>query len=518
MPKPVQVSSYTLRDILEGGYVYVDKTRDIYELIRYSKGAYFLARPRRFGKSLMISTLYEIFQGNKELFQGLWLYTSDYQWQSYPIIRLDFGRYGVNSAANLVQILDYFLEEIAQQHGITLRGFDYQSRFDNLIQQLGRERKVVILVDEYDKPLIDNLTNLPEAIAMRNILRNFYGVIKAMDQYLRFVFITGITKFSKVGVFSAMNNLDDITMAPRFATSLGITEEELTHYFQEHLTAFATATRTTEAELREKMRDGYDGFCFVENCDNVYNPFSTLQLFHHQRFANFWFETGTPTFLINLLKENEYPVEQLEELWLSELSFSTFEIDALLIVPLLFQTGYLTIKGYEAERQRYLLSYPNTEVKNAFLTHLLSAFSERPRDLNEKHLWQLVDALEAHNLARFFTTLDIFFANVPYDIQLKHEKYYQTLFYLIFKLIGLNIDVEVRTNQGRIDAVVEVTDHIFLFEFKLDGTANDALEQIKTTEYAQKYQGKGKALTLIGANFANAKRKITDWKSDPHTP
>lgn len=515
MPKPVQASSYTFRNLIEGGYVYVDKTRYIYELIRGTIGIYFLSRPRRFGKSLMVSTLHEIFQGNKDLFQGLWLYESDYDWQPYPIIHIDFGRYGVASAAKLEQYLDYLIEELAEAHDITLRGFDYQSRFGTLIQQIGRKRKIVILVDEYDKPLLDNLTNLPEAIQIRNILRNFYGTIKALDQYLRFVFITGISKFSKVGVFSTMNNLDDLTLDPRFATILGITEDELLDNFQGHITNFAQQEQLSPEVLLDKIRDKYDGFCFVANYASVYNPYSTLQLLLKRHFSNYWFETGTPTFLINLLKEAQYPIEELESLSLPELSFSTFEIEALSIVPLLFQTGYLTIKGYEPRKQRYILSYPNSEVRDAFLAYLLSSFSERNLDLNGAYLWELVDALIAKNLDQFFTVLETFFANVPYDIQLKHEKYYQTIFYLIFKLIGITIEAEVRTNQGRIDAVVELSDHIYLFEFKLDGMAEDALTQIKETEYAQKYRLKGKPLTMVGANFASDKRKIVEWKREP---
>ena len=244
MPKPVQASTYTFRDIIENGFLYVDKTHYLYEMVRYGKGVYFLARPRRFGKSLMLSTLEEIFLGNRALFRGLWIDSSDYAWQRYPVIRLDFSANAVKSAANLEQVIDYYIEGFAQQYGITLRGFDYQSRFGNLIQQLAAEdKKVVILIDEYDKPIIDHLHDLPTASAIRDTLKNFYTTIKAMDRYLRFVFITGISKFSKVGVFSAMNNLDDLTMDPRFATALGITEAELRHDFSEHIADFATSPK-----------------------------------------------------------------------------------------------------------------------------------------------------------------------------------------------------------------------------------------------------------------------------------
>ncbi|MFN8490988.1 MAG: AAA family ATPase [Caldilineaceae bacterium] len=517
MPKPVQASSYTFRHIIEGGFLYVDKTQYLYELVHRSIGIYFLARPRRFGKSLMISTLEEIFLGNKELFRDLWIYDSDYDWQKYPILRLDFSRNAVHSAEHLKQLIDYYVAEIAERNNITLRGFDYQTRFDNLIQQLGRNKRVVILIDEYDKPLLDNIDHLAEALQIRDTLKHFYTTIKALDQYIRFVFITGISKFSKVGIFSAMNNLADLTMTPRFATALGITEEELGHYFQEHITEFAHKMGMSEAELATELRRWYNGFRFVENCPNVYNPFSTLQLFANQRFANYWFETGTPTFLIKLIKARQYNIEPFEQLEVPELTFSTYELESLELIPLLFQTGYLTIKDFRRDEfgELYTLSYPNYEVKHAFLTYLLSAYDEIEVALSEGHLRRLLYALEQQNLPEFFSVLEVFFASIDYDLHLDYEKYYQTIFYLIFVLLGVRINAGVKTNQGRIDAVIELAKHIFLFEFKLNGNAAEALQQIKAHAYAQKYQSKGKPLTLIGANFDSTKRKITEWQSEP---
>ncbi|MEZ4661838.1 MAG: AAA family ATPase [Caldilineaceae bacterium] len=471
MLKPVQASTYTFRKIIDGGFLYVDKTEYLYKLVRPASGVYFLARPRRFGKSLMISTLEEIFLGNRALFQGLWIDASDYNWQTYPVIRIDFSRMQVASDAELRAGIERYLRQIARQYQVAIGDGPYYALFEDLILALAEQGPVVILIDEYDKPLIDALTNVPEAQKIRETLRGFYTLIKAMDQYLRFVFITGISKFSKVGVFSAMNNLDDLTMDGRFATALGITETELEEYFAGHIAAFAEQNGSDLVTLRQRIRNWYDGFCFFEGCESVYNPFSTLQLFNKLRFANYWFETGTPTFLIKLLKEQQYDIEQLDDLRLRELAFNTYEIETLSIIPLLFQTGYLTIKDYEPARRIYTLAYPNMEVEDAFLTYLLGEFSKRDRGLNEAQLWRMIDALEAHDLDRFFGLLQVFFANVPYQIHLKYEKYYQTIFYLIFKLIGLRIDAEVETNVGRIDAVVEVADHIFLFEFKLDKSA-----------------------------------------------
>ncbi len=316
--------------------------------------------------------------GNRALFKGLWIDSSDYEWQRYPVIRIDFSLESVKTATSLQDFLSAVLAENANRYGIHLSESNYQRQFRQLIDQLSQqqEQKVVVLIDEYDKPLIDNLDNLPEAIQIRDTLKSFYSIIKAMDRYLRFVFITGISKFSKVGVFSAMNNLTDLTMNPRFSTALGITESEMTDYFHEHITEFAAKEGLSNEELAAKIRHWYDGFCFVENSPNVYNPYSTLQLFYHQRFATYWFESGTPTFLIKLIKDRRYDIEPLEQLEVSEISFSTYELESLELTPLLFQTGYLTIKGFQRDRfgEIYTLSYPNYEVKNSFLTYLLRAF------------------------------------------------------------------------------------------------------------------------------------------------
>ncbi len=514
MLKPLPTSIQTFSKIIEGGYLYVDKTQYLYELIRELSGVYFLARPRRFGKSLLISTLEEIFKGHKELFQGLWLYDSPYTWQTHPVIRVDFSQESVNSKTALIDVIKAYLQEIASDQGITLADGPYQRQLRWLIQQLATKNQVVILIDEYDKPIIDNLENLKVAQEIQEVLKDFYTVIKAMDQYIRFVFITGISKFSRVGVFSAMNNLTDLTQSPRFATMLGLTETEIKENFQPYISAFAQQENISETTLLKRIRRWYNGFCFVGNSQQLYNPFSTLHLFYHQRFANYWFETGTPTFLIKLIKEQKYDVTQLNNLELREMAFSTYDLENLAVIPLLFQTGYLTIKAYEPTTRKYTLSYPNDEVEDAFLVHLLGAFSNVKQGLNEAYLWQLIDALEAQDLEHFFEILNIFFANIDYQLYIKDEKYYQTIFYLIFLLLGLRVEAEVKTNRGRIDAVVELKAAIYIFEFKLDGNAEDALKQIKEKAYYQKYRSKDKPVTLVGANFDSQKREVSEWQSE----
>lgn len=512
MTKPLPIGIQTFRKMIEGGYLYVDKTELIYELVRHPGGVYFLSRPRRFGKSLLVSTLAEVFAGNRDLFQSLWLYDSPYSWEQHPVIRIDFSLNTVKSAADLELTLTRTLRDIGSRYGITLTDEGYQYQFQTLIRQLAQTNPVVILIDEYDKPILDTIENSTEAQRIRDVLKGFYTVIKGMDQYIRFVLLTGISKFSRVGVFSGLNNLKDISMDDRFATLPGITQTEMETYFQPYLPAFAEREGVSVAELLTRIKQWYNGFCFSKRGETVYNPFSLLLLFDMQDFRNYWFESGTPTFLLKLIKERNYDIRQIETLEVDELAFSTYEIEKLTVVPLLYQAGYLTIKAYDRERRLYKLYYPNYEVENAFLTHLLGEFSAVEAGLNASQLWQMIDTLRQNDLDAFFATLNLFFARIPYDIQLKQEKYYQTIFYLVFTLIGLRIDAEVRTNQGRIDAVIELAQTVFLFEFKIDSDEQAALAQIKANAYFERYQGLGKTIQLIGVNFSTEARRITGWK------
>ena len=510
--KPLPIGIQTFRKIVEGNYLYIDKTEYIYQLIRDPYGLYFLARPRRFGKSLLISTLAEIFAGNRTLFQSLWLYNSAYTWQTYPVIRLDFSQESIQSAAQLEYLLIEYLQEIAGSYNITLEDKPYQTQFRHLVRQLAAQNKVVILIDEYDKPILDNINNIEEAKKIRDVLKGFYTTIKSLDAYIRFVFLTGISKFSKVGVFSGLNNLQDLTLNWHYAAMLGLTQEEVEQYFDDRLETFAATTNLNKPTLLAKIKHWYNGFCFSAQCEPVYNPFSLLLLFNTHQFQNFWFESGTPTFLLKLIKSQQYDPRQIERLILTELGFSSYEIEDLDIIALLFQTGYLTIVNYEAKTRLYTLYYPNYEVERAFLYYLLGTFGSVPTGMTGGHLWDLIHALQVGDMVQFFETLNIFFANIPYDIHLKQEKYYQTIFYLIFKLIGLEITAEARTNWGRIDAVVELDDTIFLFEFKLDQSAAVALRQIQDKAYYQRYLNQNKPLTLIGVNFSPESRQVTDWQ------
>lgn len=512
MPKPLPTSTSVFRNIINEGKLYVDKTAYIYSLVQY-RGAWFLSRPRRFGKSLFLSTLKELFRGNRELFTGLWIDSSNYDWTPYPVIHLDFNLYPSKTAVELENNIKLHLAQVAAEYNVTLQDGPYYVQFVDLILALSEKSEVTVLIDEYDKPLIDNLHNLAEATAIRNTLKGFYGILKSMESRLRMVFITGISKFSRVGVFSDLNNLTDITMHYAYATAFGLTETELRTNFPEHIALLSQRRGISEEQLLAEIRNWYDGFCFSPQTESVYNPYSTLLFFYHQRFANYWFESGTPTFLVNLLRQRNFDITELDQLRLGELAFSTYEIDNLAIIPLLFQTGYLTLKGYDERTQQYDLGYPNYEVENAFLVYLLDAFSDSKQGFSESHLWQMVAALEQQELNTFFAVLQTLLANIDYDLFLNYEKYYQTIFYLIFKLIGLRIAAEVKTNAGRIDAVVETLDRIYLFEFKLDKDAASALQQVQTQRYYQKYALHGKPITGIGVNFNTKTRNVDEWKT-----
>jgi len=521
--KPIQPSTPTFRTLIEGGYLYIDKTRYIYPLVQGIQGIYFLSRPRRFGKSLLVSTLDELFKGNRALFQGLWIDDSDYDWQPYPIIHIDFSTKPVHSAEDLSSVIQTYLRRVAEVYGIPFDEENAPIHLDDLIlalvnSEVGLETgRVVILIDEYDKPLLDNIENLAEARRIQQVMKDFYTAIKAMDRYIRFVLITGVSKFTRVSIFSELNHLTELTMRTDFGTALGLTEQELHDNLAEHITKFAQKEGVSNEELLAQIRYWYNGFCFAPNAENVYNPYSTMQLFHAMQFDSYWFKSGTPTFLIKMIHGEQFDVQALENLKQTPESFDSFNIERLSPVALLFQTGYLTIKAYDKRSRRYTLGFPNHEVENAFLINILDEFSYLTQKTSGNQLWHLIDALESHDLYTFFVELQTFFADIDYNLHLSYEKYYQTIFYLTFKLMGLHIDAEATTNVGRIDAVITLDDHIYLFEFKFNKTAQEALDQIHQQQYYEKYLSQSKPITLVGANFSSTAKGLDGWKSEELT-
>ncbi len=510
--KKLPLGVQTFRDIIKKNYLYLDKTRDIYNFFIDDGKYYFLSRPRRFGKSLLVSTLKEIFSGNKELFKGLWIYDK-IKWQTYPIIHIDFTKISYKTPEVLEKSLEKTVRNIAGHFDILLtEGADYKNAFGELIEKLSEKNKVVLLIDEYDKPIIDKINDKDVAVGNRDVLREFYAVIKATDEYNQFAFITGVSKFSKVSVFSGLKNLTDITVDDQFSTILGCTHEELLHYFDDRLQQLAGEEDRTG--WIEDIKTWYNGYSW-DGKNFLYNPHSLLHFFRKKQFGNYWFESGSPSWLIKLIGKYNVDITKLENHKAGESIFSSFDIERMHVVSLLFQTGYLTIKEVIASpRQKnfYILSYPNMEVKEAFMEDLLGDLSSQFADEIAVMVEQLKNALETGNSDDFFKVIRSIFAGLHYDMFVRdREGYYQTVIYLILKLIGINVQAEVETNQGRIDAVVETGDFIYLMEFKL-GTAEEALAQVKEKMYYEKYLASAKTVKLVGVGFDVEQRNIGNYK------
>ena len=513
--KELTDSVYAFADLRQGKYLYVDKTEYVWKLVRSYKGIYFLSRPRRFGKSLMVSTLKAIFEGRKELFDGLAISKKEYDWKPYPVIHFDMG----NCSAKTPQALERFIEDrlcdVAAEHNVTLRGQSYATRFESLISALSKRGKVVILIDEYDKPILNNVTN-PEADAILGVLKGFYSTIKTCEDLERFVFITGVTKFCHVSLFSDLNNLTDITMRSDYATMFGYTQSELEHYFSDRIEATAQAQKVSVEELKRKLKAWYDGYCFEETSETVYNPVSIAKFFENDgKFDNYWFATGTPSFLMELAKKTDFNFEDAVSKAVPGVTFDAFEIHNIDPVTLLLQTGYLTIKSSEIRfnKRWFWLDFPNEEVAESFSTYLLNSYVGRTQREVSSFSADLATAFLEGNLNQARKVLESFFAGVPYTIHKKSEATFQTVFYAIFRLLGFNVEAESCTNDGRIDAVVQTDDHIYLFEFKLDDD-DTALSQIKDKAYFKKYLQSSKKITMIGVNFDSVKGQLIDWQAE----
>jgi len=503
-------SVYTFSKIIEQNFLYVDKTKYIFDLIEPKTGQYFLARPRRFGKSLTLSTLKSFFLGNKELFKGLYIYDKPIEWNKFPIIHLSLNKMRAKTADELEENLCLTVDKIAKSYDLVIETKRSYQKFEELIEKLSKIDKVVILIDEYDKPLLDNVNNKLERVKIKNTLKDFYSIIKGNEPLLRFVFITGVSKFSKVSIFSELNNLDDLTMKTSFGIALGFTQKEVENNYGYLIKKIAEKQKITYKDLLEKLRKNYNGYKFCEDCTPVYNPVSLTKYCMEEKIKHYWFETGTPTFLLELMKEKNYDIRNLEKLKLHSAAFSTYEVENLRVEPLLFQTGYLTIKDYNEKYEEYTLSYPNHEVKSAFLNYIVDYFTPLSKEEAPQYLNELQRAVEKNDIKLFMKILKIFFANIEYDLHIKNEKYYQTIFYVIFTMIGLRIKTEVKTNQGRADAVIQTDTKVYIFEFKLFDTAKNALKQIEDKKYYEKFLLDKKDIVFIGVGFDKETRNIKD--------
>ncbi|MCP4698577.1 MAG: ATP-binding protein [Gammaproteobacteria bacterium] len=510
--KKLPVGIQTFPKLVSDNCCYVDKTPLIHRLMEQG-GYYVLSRPRRFGKSLLVSTLKSAFSGEKEFFQGLYL-EQHWDWSvHYPVIHVSFGGGVTESREMLDKTLEDILREHAEAYQLELRNQTIAGRFGELIRRLfdKYEQKVVILIDEYDKPILDNLAanKMKTAIAVREGLKNFYSVIKDNDAHIRFALLTGVSKFSKVSLFSGLNNLTDITLDARYATLCGYTENEIKAVFADWL----------DGVDFDELRAWYNGYNFLG--ENVYNPYDVLLYLDKREFGNYWFETGSPSFLIRLLQEKQYALPDLERIETSEELLGSFDVEQLTLETLLFQTGYLTIERVEnlGGQRFFTLCYPNREVKASFSNYVLNCFLDAPaaKARNQKAVYYALRAGRPQDLRDVFHA---FFASIPHDWYRKnqvanYEGYYASIVYGYFSGLGLNVTAEDSTNAGRIDLTVLLEDKVFILEFKvveLDTAPGSALAQIKAKRYSEKYRAPDRTIYLLGVEFSRETRNIVNFE------
>ncbi|MDR1022328.1 MAG: ATP-binding protein, partial [Prevotellaceae bacterium] len=481
-----------------------------------------LGRPRRFGKSLFLSTLKAYFLGKKELFEGLAIAELEKEWIEYPVLYIDFNVESYTDLTSLHVALDTNLRNMEQQWGKDEADTTPASRLIGLINRASAKtgRKVVVLIDEYDKPLVNTLDNEDLNQSIRDVLRGFYGVLKSADANLRFVFLTGVTKFSKVSIFSDLNHLTDISMDNDFSGICGISETELIQYFQPEIKQLAEENRFTYEETLAELKKHYDGYHFAKKSEDIYNPYSVLNTFYHRDISDYWFETGTPTFLVKMLKKVNYNIPNLEDgVVIAAKSIADYKIGEYNPIPLLYQSGYLTIKQYNREYDEYMLGFPNEEVKYGFLDNLLPIYAPEYGLQQEFSAASFVKKLRAGDVDGFMSNMRAFYASISYELignKDKDERYYQFIFYLLITLMGQFVQAEVKTSAGRADAVIKTADTIYVFEFKMAnrGTAEKALAQIDSKGYLIPFTADGRKLVKIGAEFSEKERGISRWEID----
>lgn len=499
--------------IRKGGYLYVDKTSLIYKLAT-SGTYYFLSRPRRFGKSLLLSTMEAYFKGKCELFKGLAIEELEKEWAEYPVLHLDLNGKKYDTPQALTDNINYHLNLWEKEFGPGLAN-DIETRFKEVIDAAYEKtgRQVVILIDEYDKPIVDNLGNPELAEYYKRTLQGFYSVIKAMDGQIRFGFLTGVSKIGKLSVFSGLNNLRDISMVGEYADICGLSEDELKRYFDESVAELGNANDLTKEECYIKLKDMYDGYHFSSNTVGVYNPFSILNTFSSREFKEYWFETGTPTMLVDVMKRTSFDITTLSDnVIVSSAALSGMQDIVNKPVPLFFQTGYLTIKEYDKEYKEYRLGFPNEEVKNGFLNFIYSYYVPVNPASDSTKTSQLSRALKSGNPDAFMTTLEALFANTTYQIQGNAEMDFQYAMYIIIELLGEYVQAERTTSNGRIDLLLQTKDYIYIIELKIDNTAEAALQQIEEKGYDRPFADDPRKLFKIGVCFSTKDRRIEDWK------
>ena len=513
MKYPIGIQNF--EKIRRDGYAYVDKTALMYKMV-HEGSYYFLSRPRRFGKSLFLSTLEAYFDGQKELFEGLAVSRLETEWLCHPILHLDLNAAKYDDIEALNVILNVALSEWENRYGNSDAETTFSTRFMGVIRRAFEKtgRRVVILVDEYDKPMLQAIGNDALQTEYRNTLKAFYGALKSCDRYIRFAFLTGVTKFGKVSVFSDLNNLEDLSLLPQYNSICGISEEELHHQFDDEVQLLADANGMTKEECYGRLKLDFDGYHFTENSIGMYNPFSLLNTLKNKVFRDYWFETGTPSFLVYQLKKTGYPLTAMTEEELSTDTLNSIDIMDENPLPLLYQSGYLTLKSYDPEFDEYKLGFPNREVEQGFIKYLYPFYTPKVQEKSAFSIARFVKDVRNGDGESFMRRLEDFFANGDYQVMGNLEIYFQNTLYVFFRLMGFYVDVERHTSDGRMDILMQTPEYVYILELKMDKTAEEALAQIEAKEYAKPFAGDSRRIFKIGINFSTATRRIDDWKID----
>ena len=511
MGKLYPVGIQNFESLRKDGFFYVDKTALMYQLVTTGR-YYFLSRPRRFGKSLLISTLEAYFQGKKELFDGLAVASLEKEWKQHPVLHLDLNTQNYSSVSALEDILNEALSGWEDMYGANDVEIGFARRFAGIIRRAATTtgERVVILVDEYDKPLLQTIGNPELQEEYKKILKSFYGALKSEDGYIRFALLTGVTKFGKVSVFSDLNNLEDISMKKEYSGICGVSEEELIRDFDEDIKKLAETNGQTYGQACAQLKEDYDGYHFCPDSPGIYNPFSLLNTFKSREYGSYWFETGTPTYLVELLKKSDYDLEQMSrEETDAETLDSIFTGDN--PIPVIYQSGYLTIKKYDSRFGLYTLGFPNREVEEGFLRFLMPYYAKSDRTKSGFEIKRFVDDVEKGDIDGFMERLQSFLSDCTYELARDIELHYQNVLFIVFRLAGLYTRVEYRTSRGRIDMVVQTADYVYVMEFKLDGSAEQALQQIEEKQYALPFAKDSRKVYRIGVNFSSETRNIDRW-------
>lgn len=518
MKLPVGIQNF--ESLRNDGYVYIDKTPLIWKMVDQGK-YYFLSRPRRFGKSLLMSTIQAFFEGKKQYFDGtigqpLYIATSDevkWDWENYPIMHLDLNTQKYETKERLDCVLNAFLTEQEKKYGIEDQGDNYGPRFCKVIQtaydQTGK--RVVILVDEYDKPLLQAIGNRELQDDFRSTLKAFYGALKSKDGCIKFAFLTGVTKFGKVSVFSDLNNLEDMSMSPRFYKICGITEQELHESLRPAIEELAEINGLTYNQCVEKLRLMYDGYHFLENAVGMYNPFSVLNTLKNGKFGSYWFETGTPSYLVELLQRHDYNLEEMAQADVDTDVLNSIDTESSNPIPVIYQSGYLTIKGYDDEFGLFRLGFPNKEVEEGFIKYLIPFYLQKKGSTSAFDIRKYVADIRQGNAEEFVLRMRSLFSDTPYELIRDLENHYQNQVWLFHKLLGMYVQAEYHTSYGRIDMVLQSPSFCYVIEFKFDGSAQEALDQISSKDYSLPFALTGQKVIRIGMNISRETRNIEDY-------